>query len=96
MSELLILIGANGTIPLLTLTLTTNADPKQASLQTTSRPHHHATPEQKNYCMQNVFVSIPICEIKIKKSGIGHQIVKVCIRQALLKNNNKIEIKEIY
>jgi hypothetical protein len=43
-----------------------NAAPKQASLQTTSRPHHHATPKQ-NYCMSNVLVSIPICEIKNKK-----------------------------
>jgi hypothetical protein len=50
-SALSIPIGGNGTIPLLTLTLTTNAAPKQASLQTTSRPHHHATPQAKNYCM---------------------------------------------
>ncbi len=40
-----------------------NAAPSQASLQTTSRPHHHATPKQ-NYCIPiNVLVSIPICEI---------------------------------
>ncbi len=51
-----------------------NAAPKQSSLQTTSRPHHHATPKQ-NYCTYiNVLVSIPIYDIKIKKSGIGHQI----------------------
>ncbi len=37
-------IGENGSIPLLALTLTAhvNAATKQASLQTTSRPHHHA------------------------------------------------------
>jgi hypothetical protein len=40
-----------------------NAAPKQASFQTTSRPHHHATYKQ-NYCMFNVLVSLQICEIK--------------------------------
>jgi hypothetical protein len=45
----------NGTIPLLTLTLTTitsmQLQNKHTSrVQTTSRPHHHATPKQ-NYCM---------------------------------------------
>ncbi len=50
-----------------------NAAPTQASLQTTSRPHHHATPKQ-NLLYINVLVSIPIYEIKIKKSGISHQI----------------------
>jgi hypothetical protein len=42
-------IEDNGTIPLLTLTLThnhVNATPKQAHLKTTSRPHHHATPSK--------------------------------------------------
>jgi hypothetical protein len=38
-----------------------NADPKQTSVQTTSRPHHHATPKQNT-------------EIN-KKSGIGHHIL---------------------
>jgi hypothetical protein len=56
--------------PLLTLTLTTitsmQLQIKQASMQTTSRPHHHATSKQ-NYCMQNVLVSLQICEIKNQK-----------------------------
>ncbi len=38
-------------------------------------PHHKATPKQ-NYCKINVLISILICEIKIKKSGISHQIFK--------------------
>jgi hypothetical protein len=36
---------------------------KQASRP---RPHHHATSKQK-YCMQNVLVSLQICEIKNQK-----------------------------
>ncbi len=52
------------------------AAPKQASFQTTSRPHHHATLMQ-NYCINNVLVSPTICKIKIKRSGIGHQIFKI-------------------
>ncbi len=52
-----------------------NAAPTKACLQATSRQHHHASPKQ-NYCIINVFVSIPICEIKIKKSGISHKIFK--------------------
>jgi hypothetical protein len=43
-----------------------NAAPNQTSLQTTSRPHHHATSKQ-NYCIQNVLVSLQICEIKNQK-----------------------------
>jgi hypothetical protein len=52
-----------------------NAVPKEASLQTTSSPHHHATPKQ-TYCMQNVLGSVPICEIKnnniYKKGNVLH------------------------
>jgi hypothetical protein len=42
--------------PLLVQSLT----PKQASLQTTSRPHHHATPHAKLLYIKNLLVSIPI------------------------------------
>jgi hypothetical protein len=43
-----------------------NAAPKQSSLQITSRPHHHAT--QAKLLHVNVLpVSIPICEIILKK-----------------------------
>jgi hypothetical protein len=71
-SALSIPIAENGSIPLLALKFNpnhnhVNAASKQASLQTTSRPHHHATPKQ-NY-------SMPICEIKNQKSAIGHQIL---------------------
>ncbi len=45
-----------------------------------SRPLHVHTTKQtpsKKYCMYNVLVSLPICELKInKKSGIGHQYLK--------------------
>jgi hypothetical protein len=40
-----------------------NAATKQASLQIMSIPHHHATHKLK--FLQNVPVSLPICEIKI-------------------------------
>ena len=44
----------------------------QASLQTTSLPHHHA-----KLLYKKVLVSVPICEKKIKMSGISHQIFKI-------------------
>jgi hypothetical protein len=50
-----------------------NTGPKQASFQTTSRPHHHATLKQKNYCMQNCTRFDTNLWNKTKKSGTGHQ-----------------------
>jgi hypothetical protein len=43
-----------------------NVAPKQTSLQTTSRPHHHATSSKINVC-KNVLVSLQICEVKNQK-----------------------------
>ncbi len=75
-SALSISIGENGSFPLMTLTPDhnhVNAAPKQASLQTTSRPHHRATPKQNYciYCTVNVLVSLPIREIKIKRVALA-------------------------
>jgi hypothetical protein len=56
--------------PLLTLTLTKIVSMqllKQASLLTTSRPHHHATPQAKLLYVKNVLVSVPTCDIKNQK-----------------------------
>jgi hypothetical protein len=62
-------IGENGTIPLLTLNLTTITS-MQIQNEQASRPVHvHTTmqPWSKNNVWKNVLVSIPICEIKKQK-----------------------------
>ncbi len=81
-SALSISIGENDSFPLLTLTLTTITSMQIQNKQASSRPLHvHTTmqpPSKITVCKCTVLVSIPtcICEIKIKKSGIGHQIFK--------------------
>ncbi len=65
-----------------------------------SRPLHvHTTlqpPSKKLLYVKCTRHNANLWNKKIKKSGIGHKIFKDCIRQVLLKNNNKIENKEIY
>ncbi len=60
-SALSIPIGENGSIHLLTLTLTTITS---MQLQNKQASADHFTSTPPNYCMQDVLVSIPICDIK--------------------------------
>ncbi len=78
MSALSISIGENGSIPLLTLTLYHNHVNAAPTHKQDSIPLHFHTTMQllSKITVKNVLVSIPICEIKIKKSGISHKIFK--------------------
>jgi hypothetical protein len=63
-----------------------NAAAKQASRQTTSRPHQHATPKSL-YTKQCVPVSIPICEIsEIKNQKEWHWPPNIDINKLIRKD----------
>jgi hypothetical protein len=93
-SALSISIGENGSFPLLTLTLTTITS-MQIQNKHASRPLHvNTTMQPPSKITVYVLVSIPTCifEIKMKKSGIGHQMFKKKSRSCLCSSSTVPEI----